>query len=473
MRRYVVSRELLIFFLYMLSLVSAGIDRLRVFIEIYSRFPPRSYVRRFLDLVDRYMSIGLKQSDSIDRGSDRFKGTPLYEVGKRLAQVVDVGGDLDTFAVGELEQGVSVFRDNFERLANMVNNLFTMVITTGTVVSTLFVVMIFLLSILGFGDEAFVLSMAVVIVLSNATLMVSVALYIPRDPIISRESKAYRTAVSVAGLSIAIAPVVFIAFYSTNMEWSVVLSISSLPLIVGGLYIYAIESRINKLDEEMITLLRSLIHVFNATRNMQVTVKSIPSQMLRSLRKHYESFRNLIASNVSFDTALGRLTESVSSHLFSYISHTLRDIVVLGADAIRVGRSITSVIVSLLEIRRRRIQLFRSHFTTAIIVSSLMPFVFALLRSVMDVFASLITGVQTFLPFGYVDPIVLEYVAMIYMATIPTALGIAVRSISPGTLYGSTLTSGILIMCSGISYFIGRALSIDILSGILELEIGL
>jgi len=266
--------------------------------------------------------------------------------------------------------------------------------------------------------------------------------------------------ISALSALIMIFPAVYVSL-SVNRSFGFIIFGAS--LIPAGLFAYKLESSVAKIDEYYPTFIKALCENMASTSSIKSAISYVLHMELGPLRRLLERTLARIKLGIRTERAISLLSSESASFRVYVMNRMLLDSINCSGDLMEVGKILGNACIKFLEFRKRRISVAKSFKTVIFILQPITVSLLVILTYLCDFFSQSLVSLPYF-TFGKIPVPIVETGNIFMILFITTLNALALREAEGGFWGTSLFYIGLLLILSGVSWFIGEKL-MDIMFG--------
>ncbi|MCD6410174.1 MAG: type II secretion system F family protein [Candidatus Verstraetearchaeota archaeon] len=315
----------------------------------------------------------------------------------RLAQILAVGEDLQSFLKSELHVITEEFVARYERILEAVKVLLGIYSTVMS--ASVFVVVNFLLlsMVWGAGDPKMLVSAFAGSVAALLALALASYIFLPKDPLlcsckdsIPRYSLFKKVLPACVGGGVAAAVILHQLGFSQGLS----LTAAGVALIFPGYLSKRVEKRTMRLNEHVPVFFRSLGRIMSTVPLVVYAVQAILRSEFSELTMPIRNFYKRVKGGVDKAVAWEFFVRECGSHLVQMCTRVFSKTLERGGDPLSVGETMSDIAAKLLELRKRREQIAKAFESTMYVLHVLTVIVAIFVMKLISMFSYFLSKIQ-------------------------------------------------------------------------------
>ena len=248
---------------------------------------------------------------------------------------------------------------------------------------------------------------------------------------------------------------------STNPSYGFIIFGAS--LILPGLFAYRLESLIVKIDEYYPTFIKALCENMASTSSIKSALSYVLHMELGPLKGLVKRALARLRLGIRIEKSIDLLSSESASYRIYTMNRMLLDTINYGGDLIEVGKILGDSCIKFLEFRKRRSSVAKSFKTIIFILHPVTVALLVILTYLCRFFSQSMVSLPYF-SFGEMPVSTIHIGNALMILFITTLNALALREAEGGFWGTSLLYIGLLLILSGISWFVGEKL-MDVMFG--------
>lgn len=397
----------------------------------------------------------------------------LRDFMERYAASIRVGESAERFIEVELRNYMNVYEYSYQRIMDSVNVLLSAY--TAVLTSAIFVVAnLLVLSIMFSSDLSMVLISLVGVFTASATILVPIWVVTPRDILVVCGS-IRREVLKIPNLILILSCAACLILITSRFMGFLSLSLYVLLVLVGVVlfvpgYVYVrIEKFVKEVDKDLSVFIRMYGNNLSIVPSPLKALEPLLSVLFGNIAKSLKRLNSLLSNNISFSVSLKEFVLSTRSELARRISRILEDTLKFGGDASRTGLNLSEVSLMIGRLRLRRYQVHKTFETStyAIYLTNILLITF--ITSLMKIFASVLSQIQTIIPFYPISEVLIDLINLSVIITITIMNVVALTITNGGLKHSAIYYLAVLLILGGFGGLISDVLVVNLLQPVAEI----
>ncbi len=397
----------------------------------------------------------------------------LRDFMERYAASIRVGESAERFIEVELRNYMNVYEYSYQRIMDSVNVLLSTY--TAVLTSAIFVVAnLLVLSIMFGGDLSIVLISLIGVFAATAVILIPIWMVSPRDILVvsgSLRRDVLKTPNLVSLLS-CVACLVIVLLHLIgfiNLSLYVTLALLGVVFLVPGYMYVRVEKFVKEVDKDLTVFVRmyggNLSIVPSPLKALEPLLSVLFGKVANALRR----LHTLLSSQISFSVSLKEFVLYTRSELAHRISRILEDTLRFGGDSSKAGLSLSEISLMIGRLRLRRYQIHKTFETSTYAIYLTNVLLITFITSLMRIFASVLSQIQTIMPFYPLSEPFINAVNLFVIMSITLMNTVALTITNGGLKHTATYYLAILLVLGGLGGIISDVLVVNLLQPVAEI----
>jgi len=405
--------------------------------------------------------------------SEASKLKYLKDFMERYAAAVKVGENIERFLDVEAKNFMNIYEYTYQRIMDSVNVLLSAY--TAVMTSSIFVISNLLVLSLLFGGEVEVILISLIgVTAAMGAILIPIWLATPKDILVvsgDLRSEALKTAsVTLLGASVLTTLLTFTGLLGAlNLSFYYVATALGIALIIPGYLFRRVENYVKDLDKDFAVFIRMYANNLSIIPSPLKALEPLLSVLFGKIAKALKRLHTLLSSNLSLTVSLKNFVLYTRSELARRASRILEDTLKYGGDTAKVGLNLSELSLMIGRLRLRRYQVHKTFETSLYAIHLTNVLLISFITSLMTIFASVLTQIQTLVPFYPLPETFVRVINSSIIASMTFMNAVALTITNGGLKHTFTYYLAILLLLSGVGGILSDLLVTNLLGPVAEI----